>query len=72
MKNNHLDKPHLCSLYGCMTIVNGGEFACDACERDLTDEERDDLVATWMHNDFDAIVERIQERVRVARVAVVP
>ena len=40
--------------------------------RCLTDEERDDLAATWMHDDFDAIVERIQARVRVARTAEVP
>jgi hypothetical protein len=72
VRNNHLDKEHLCALYGCMTRVDGGSFACASCERDLTDEERDDLAATWMHNDFDAIVERIQARVRVARTAEVP
>ncbi len=72
MRNNHLDKEHLCALYGCMTRVGGGVFACEACERDLTDEERDALAATWMHDDFDVIVERIQARVRAARVAVVP
>jgi hypothetical protein len=72
VRNNHLDKEHLCALYGCMVRVDGGTFACATCSRDLTDEERRALVATWMRDGFDELVNRIQTRVRDARIAMVP
>ncbi len=65
--NNYLNKPHLCALYGCMTPVDGGAFACEACSRDITEEERGAISATWMRDGFDAIVERVRGRVRLAR-----
>jgi hypothetical protein len=67
VRNKHLDKPHLCALYGCVTLVDGGVFACPACERDLTGEERRALASGWMGDNFDALVECIQRRVRDAR-----
>jgi hypothetical protein len=55
-----------------MVRVDGGTFACATCSRDLTDEERRALVATWMRDGFDELVNRIQTRVRDARIAMVP
>lgn len=67
--HNHLAKPHLCPLYGCMALVSGGVFACERCTSDLTDEERVELDARWMGDGFDALVERVLNRVRAARVS---
>lgn len=63
MRNNHLDKPHLCALgAGCVATAPGGTLGCPAHEAELTEEEHDAVYGAWMQPGFDVVVEAVIQK----------